>query len=178
LYLLPPLTSDGLIAPEDDDAIVGGVVVLHLLVIATVDDDDPVSDIGCKGSNFKLLIMNCCSIFWLSTCLEAENSEHNGSTSLRRDIIGHKVADDDDLVLAAKEGFFAATSAAATAIEEMDVGVANAFNRALPVTFRSLVVSLSISVDLTDSELETDPIPGLLRFIHPSSTDPVEVVSV
>jgi hypothetical protein len=84
----------------------------------------------------------------------------------------------DDLVLAARAGFLAATSAAATAIEDTDVGVANAFNSALPVTFRSFVVSLSISVDRTDSELDTDPIPGLLRFIHPSSTEPVEVVSV
>ena len=154
-------------------------------------DDDPVSDIGCKGSNFKLFIISCCSIFWLSTFLEAENSEHNGSTSLRRDIIGqvvptemdvpvldNKVVDDDDLVLAAREGFLAATSAAATAIEDTDVGAASAFNRALPVTFRSFVVSLSISVDRTDSELDTDPIPGLLRFMHPSSTEPVEVVSV
>ena len=102
-----------------------------------------------------------------------------GSTSLRLDIIGHNGgADAEVLVLAAKAGFFAETSAAATAIDDTDVGVANAFKRALPVTFRSLVVNLSISVDLTDSELDTDPIPGLLRFMHPSSTEPVEVVSV
>ena len=90
--------------------------VLHLLLdIATAVVDDPVSDIVCcKGSNFKLFIINCCSIFWLSIFLEADNSGHiDGSTSLRLDIIGHNAADAEDLVLAASDGFLAATSAAA-----------------------------------------------------------------